>query len=163
MSFEAGGRTFTGCTVESFAATARGSAGCHRHQLLAGPPRRSSRWRSGWLRPCPAASPVRQAQRGSARADGLATTSPRSLHGMQMKPYRELNLSAAGGCCGTTPEFIQLLNGVFAGCKARPPRPPHEVGHLFAGELRQCGRHHGGGRAHQSHRQKAVPTGPLRK
>ena len=40
---------------------------------------------------------------------------------MQMKPYRELGLFAAGGCCGTTPEFIQLLNGVFADC--RPGRP----------------------------------------
>ena len=42
-----------------------------------------------------------------------------------MKPYRELNLFAAGGCCGTTPEFIQLLNGVFAGCK--PGRPDHPM------------------------------------
>ena len=47
MSFEAGGRTFTGCTVESFAATASTA-------LLA--PRRSSPWQSGWPRPCPAAS-----------------------------------------------------------------------------------------------------------
>ena len=44
---------------------------------------------------------------------------------MQMKPYRELGLFAAGGCCGTTPEFIQLLNGVFADC--RPGRPDHPM------------------------------------
>ena len=42
-----------------------------------------------------------------------------------MKPYRELHLFAAGGCCGTTPEFIQMLNGVFADCK--PGRPEHPM------------------------------------
>ena len=44
---------------------------------------------------------------------------------MQMKPYRDLHLFAAGGCCGTTPEFIQMLNGVFADCK--PGRPEHPM------------------------------------
>ena len=42
-----------------------------------------------------------------------------------MKPYRELHLFAAGGCCGTTPQFIQLLNGTFAGCT--PGRPAHRM------------------------------------
>ena len=42
-----------------------------------------------------------------------------------MKPYRELHLFAAGGCCGTTPEFIKLLNGTFAGCT--PGRPAHRM------------------------------------
>ena len=49
MSFEAGGRTFTGCTVESFAATARGLGARWG-------PKRSSPWQSGWPRPCPATS-----------------------------------------------------------------------------------------------------------
>ena len=30
-----------------------------------------------------------------------------------------------GGCCGTTPEFIKLLNSVFAGCV--PGRPAHKM------------------------------------
>ena len=30
-----------------------------------------------------------------------------------------------GGCCGTTPEFIRLLNGVFKGCV--PGRPAHAM------------------------------------
>ena len=30
-----------------------------------------------------------------------------------------------GGCCGTTPEFIKLLNGTFAGCT--PGRPAHRM------------------------------------
>ena len=36
-----------------------------------------------------------------------------------------MHLFAAGGCCGTTPEFIQMLNGVFADCK--PGRPEHPM------------------------------------
>jgi 5-methyltetrahydrofolate--homocysteine methyltransferase len=44
---------------------------------------------------------------------------------MEMKPYRDLHLFAAGGCCGTTPEFIKLLNSVFAGCV--PGRPAHKM------------------------------------
>ena len=47
------------------------------------------------------------------------------LFALQMKPYRELHLFAAGGCCGTTPEFIKLLNGTFAGCT--PGRPAHRM------------------------------------
>ena len=44
---------------------------------------------------------------------------------MEMKPYRDLHLFAAGGCCGTTPEFIKLLNSVFAGCV--PGRSAHKM------------------------------------
>ena len=65
MSFEAGGRTFTGCTVESFAVTARGLG---------------------------------------ANAVGI---------------------NCSLGRCGTTPDFIKLLNGVFADCK--PGRPAHAM------------------------------------
>ena len=73
---------------------------------------------------------------GLPRADGSGYDITPQLFAMQMKPYRELNLFAAGGCCGTTPEFIQLLNGVFAGCKPGRPAHPHEVGAVHPGELR---------------------------
>ena len=36
-----------------------------------------------------------------------------------------LGAQIVGGCCGTTPDFIKLLNGVFAGCK--PGRPAHAM------------------------------------
>ena len=62
---------------------------------------------------------------GLPRADGSGYDITPQLYAMQMKPYRELGLFAAGGCCGTTPEFIQLLNGVFADCK--PGRPEHPM------------------------------------
>ena len=67
MSFEAGGRTFTGCTVESFGVTARGLGARRRgHQLLAGPQGDLPHGKApdrGRARQLPG---VRQAQRGSA-------------------------------------------------------------------------------------------------
>ena len=66
-----------------------------------------------------------QPNAGLPRADGSGYDITPQLYAMQMKPYRELGLFAAGGCCGTTPEFIQLLNGVFADC--RPGRPDHPM------------------------------------
>ena len=62
---------------------------------------------------------------GLPRADGSGYDITPQLYAMQMKPYRELHLFAAGSCCGTTPEFIQMLNGVFADCK--PGRPEHPM------------------------------------
>ena len=62
---------------------------------------------------------------GLPRADGSGYDITPQLYAMQMKPYRELHLFAAGGCCGTTPEFIRLLNGVFADCQ--PGRPDHPM------------------------------------
>ena len=56
MSFEAGGRTFTGCTVESFAATARGLGADAWASTARWVPKRSSPWLSGWQKPCPATS-----------------------------------------------------------------------------------------------------------
>lgn len=62
---------------------------------------------------------------GLPRADGSGYDITPQLFALQMKPYRELHLFAAGGCCGTTPEFIKLLNGTFAGCT--PGRPAHRM------------------------------------
>ena len=63
---------------------------------------------------------------GLPRADGSGYDITPQLFALQMKPYRELHLFAAGGCCGTTPEFIKLLNGTFAGCST-PGRPAHRM------------------------------------
>ena len=62
---------------------------------------------------------------GLPRADGSGYDITPQLFAMEMKPYRDLKLFAAGGCCGTTPDFIKLLNGVFADCK--PGRPAHAM------------------------------------
>ena len=126
MSFEAGGRTFTGCTVESFAATARGlGADAVGINCSLGPKEffpmanRLAEAVSGnfpvFVKP----------NAGLPRADGSGYDITPQLFALQMKPYRELHLFAAGGCCGTTPEFIKLLNGTFAGCT--PGRPAHRM------------------------------------
>ena len=126
MSFEAGGRTFTGCTVESFAATARGLGASAVGINCSLGPKEIFPMAKRLAEAVPGSFPVFvKPNAGLPRADGSGYDITPQLYGMQMKPYRELNLFAAGGCCGTTPEFIQLLNGVFAGCK--PGRPDHPM------------------------------------
>ena len=126
MSFEAGGRTFTGCTVESFAATARGLGADAIGINCSLGPKEIFPMAKRLAEAVPGSFPVFvKPNAGLPRADGSGYDITPQLYGMQMKPYRELNLFAAGCCCGTTPEFIQLLNGVFAGCK--PGRPDHPM------------------------------------
>ena len=118
MSFEAGGR--------SFAATARGLGADAIGINCSLGPKEIFPMAKRLAEAVPGSFPVFvKPNAGLPRADGSGYDITPQLYGMQMKPYRELNLFAAGGCCGTTPEFIQLLNGVFAGCK--PGRPDHPM------------------------------------
>ena len=126
MSFEANGRTFTGCTVESFAATARGLGANAVGINCSLGPKEIFPMAKRLAEAVPGDFPVFvKPNAGLPRADGSGYVITPQLYAMQMKPYRELHLFAAGGCCGTTPEFIQMLNGVFADCK--PGRPEHPM------------------------------------
>ena len=126
MSFEANGRTFTGCTVESFAATARGLGVNAVGINCSLGPKEIFPMAKRLAEAVPGDFPVFvKPNAGLPRADGSGYDITPQLYAMQMKPYRELHLFAAGGCCGTTPEFIQMLNGVFADCK--PGRPEHPM------------------------------------
>ena len=126
MSFEAGGRTFTGCTVESFAATARGLAADAVGINCSLGPKEIFPMAKRLAEAVPGNFPVFvKPNAGLPRADGSGYDITPQLFALQMKPYRELHLFAAGGCCGTTPEFIKLLNGTFAGCT--PGRPAHRM------------------------------------
>ena len=126
MSFEAGGRTFTGCTVESFAATARGLGADAIGINCSLGPREIFPMAKRLAEAVPGSFPVFvKPNAGLPRADGSGYDITPQLYAMQMKPYRKLHLFAAGGCCGTTPEFIRLLNGVFADCQ--PGRPDHPM------------------------------------
>ena len=126
MSFEANGRTFTGCTVESFAATARGLGANAVGINCSLGPKEIFPMAKQLAEAVPGDFPVFvKPNAGLPRADGSGYDITPQLYAMQMKPYRELHLFAAGGCCGTTPEFIQMLNGVFADCK--PGRPEHPM------------------------------------
>ena len=126
MSFEAGGRTFTGCTVESFAATARGLGADAVGINCSLGPKEIFPMANRLAEAVPGNFPVFvKPNAGLPRADGSGYDITPQLFALQMKPYRELHLFAAGGCCGTTPEFIKLLNGTFAGCT--PGRPAHRM------------------------------------
>ena len=126
MSFEANGRTFTGCTVESFAATARGLGANAVGINCSLGPKEIFPMAKRLAEAVPGDFPVFvKPNAGLPRADGSGYDITPQLYAMQMKLYRELHLFAAGGCCGTTPEFIQMLNGVFADCK--PGRPEHPM------------------------------------
>ena len=126
MSFEAGGRTFTGCTVESFAATARGLGADAVGINCSLGPKEIFPMAKRLAEAVPGNFPVFvKPNAGLPRADGSGYDITPQLFALQMKPYRELRLFAAGGCCGTTPEFIKLLNGTFAGCT--PGRPAHRM------------------------------------
>ena len=126
MSFEANGRTFTGCTVESFAATARGLGANAVGINCSLGPKEIFPMAKRLAEAVPGGFPIFvKPNAGLPRADGSGYDITPQLYAMQMKPYRELHLFAAGGCCGTTPEFIQMLNGVFSDCK--PGRPEHPM------------------------------------
>ena len=126
MSFEAGGRTFTGCTVESFAATARGLGADAVGINCSLGPKEIFPMAKRLAEAVPGNFPVFvKPNAGLPRADGSGYDITPQLFALQMKSYRELHLFAAGGCCGTTPEFIKLLNGTFAGCT--PGRPAHRM------------------------------------
>ena len=126
MSFKAGGRTFTGCTVESFAATARGLGADAVGINCSLGPKEIFPMAKRLAEAVPGNFPVFvKPNAGLPRADGSGYDITPQMFALQMKPYRELHLFAAGGCCGTTPEFIKLLNGTFAGCT--PGRPAHRM------------------------------------
>ena len=126
MSFEAGGRAFTGCTVESFGVTAHGLGADAVGINCSLGPKEIFPMAKRLTEALPGDFPVFvKPNAGLPRADGSGYDITPQIYAIQMKPYRELGLFAAGGCCGTTPEFIKLLNGVFADYK--PGRPKHPM------------------------------------
>ncbi|MDD7153236.1 MAG: homocysteine S-methyltransferase family protein [Faecalibacterium prausnitzii] len=126
MSFEMGGRTFTGCTVESFGVTARGLGADAVGINCSLGPKEIFPMAQRLAQAVPGDFPVFvKPNAGLPRADGSGYDITPQLFAMEMKPYRELHLFAAGGCCGTTPEFIRLLNGTFRGCV--PGRGAHPL------------------------------------
>lgn len=125
MSFEANGRTFTGCTVESFAATARGLGASAVGINCSLGPKEIYPMAKRLTEAVPGDFPVFvKPNAGLPRADGSGYDITPQIFAVQMKPYRDLHLFAAGGCCGTTPDFIRLLNGVFADCTVGRPAHP---------------------------------------
>ena len=115
MSFESRGRTFTGCTVDSFAATAVGlGADAVGINCSLGPAEILPFIRR-LCRLVPAGMPVFvKPNAGLPNPDGSYDLTPADF-AREMEAYLSTGISMAGGCCGTTPESIRLLKQAFAG------------------------------------------------
>ena len=96
MSFEAGGRTFTGCTVESFAVTARGLGANAVGINCSLGPKEIFPMAKRLAEALPGDFPVFvKPNAGLPRADGSGYDITPQLFAMEMKPYRDLKLFAA--------------------------------------------------------------------
>lgn len=113
MTFEESGRTFTGCTVEALALVAEGlgvdgvGINCSLGPVEIYPMAK---------RLCQATSlPVFVKPNAGLPdpATGKYQIDPEQF-GAQMAAYQALGVSAVGGCCGTTPEYIAQLHKRFA-------------------------------------------------
>lgn len=128
MSFEADGRTFTGCPIESAAVVLEGlGADAVGINCSLGPQE---------------IYPIAQRLCGSTSLPVLIKPNaglpdPASgKYGVDaaefsaaMEAYKGLGVAAVGGCCGTTPAFIEALRTRFAGVK-RAARPAAKSGAL---------------------------------
>ena len=115
MSFESRGRTFTGCTVESFAATAAGlgvdgiGINCSLGPVEILP------FAKRLCRCVPAGMPVFvKPNAGLPNPDGSYDITPEEF-ARDMLEYLPTGVSMVGGCCGSTPEFIRGLRETFDG------------------------------------------------
>ena len=109
MSFEAGGRTFTGCTVESFAATARGLGADAVGINCSLGPKEILPFAQRLCRVVPAGMPVFvKPNAGLPNLDGSYDITPAEF-AAEMAAYLPTGISMLGGCCGSEPESIRLL------------------------------------------------------
>ena len=116
MSFEENGRTFTGCTVESFAAVIGGmgadglgiNCSLGPVQILPLAKRLCESAPEGrlvFVKPNAGLPDPATGEYALSAADFAA----------QMQPYAALGVGALGGCCGTTPDHIRALSKALSG------------------------------------------------
>lgn len=116
MSFEARGRTFTGCTVESFAVTAAGLGVDAVGINCSLGPEEILPFAKRLCRSVPAGLPVFvKPNAGLPNPDGSYNLDAEGF-AEQMRAYAAAGVSMVGGCCGTTPAYIRRLHDVFASC-----------------------------------------------
>ena len=114
MSFESRGRTFTGCTVESYAITAAdlGADAVGINCSLG--PKEILPFAQRLCRSVPAGVPVFvKPNAGLPNPDGSYNLDPDGF-AAEMKEYAAIGVSMLGGCCGTTPAFIAKLHETFS-------------------------------------------------
>ncbi len=116
MSFEENGRTFTGCTVESFAAVIGGmgadglgiNCSLGPVQILPLAKRLCESAPEGrlvFVKPNAGLPDPATGEYALSAADFAA----------QMQPYAALGVGALGGCCGTAPDHIRALSKALSG------------------------------------------------
>ncbi len=114
MTFEETGRTLTGCTVASMAYTLTGmGASALGINCSFGPDKIyplteilcASTYLPVWIK----------ANAGLPHADGSGYDMDAETFAEIMVQYADLGIAAAGGCCGTTPDFIRALARRFQG------------------------------------------------
>ena len=114
MSFESRGRTFTGCTVESFGITAAGLGVDAVGINCSLGPEEILPFAKRLCRVVPAGMPVFvKPNAGLPNPDGSYDLTADGFV-EQMLPYAATGISVVGGCCGTTPEYIRKLREAFA-------------------------------------------------
>ncbi len=114
MSFESRGRTFTGCTVESFGVTAAGLGVDAVGINCSLGPDEILPFAKRLCRVVPAGMPVFvKPNAGLPNPDGSYDLTADGFV-EQMLPYAASGISMVGGCCGTTPEYIHKLRAAFA-------------------------------------------------
>ena len=114
MSFESRGRTFTGCTVESYAVTAAGLGADAVGINCSLGPKEILPFAQRLCRSVPAGVPVFvKPNAGLPNPDGSYNLNVAEF-AAEMKAYASIGVSMVGGCCGTTPDFIAKLRETFA-------------------------------------------------
>ena len=114
MSFESRGRTFTGCTVESYAVTAAGLGADAVGINCSLGPKEILPFAQRLCRSVPAGVPVFvKPNAGLPNPDGSYNLNAEEF-AAEMKAYALIGVSMVGGCCGTTPAFIAKLQQTFA-------------------------------------------------
>ena len=114
MSFESRGRTFTGCTVESYAVTAAGLGADAVGINCSLGPKEILPFAQRLCRSVPAGVPVFvKPNAGLPNPDGSYNLDPDGF-AAEMKEYAVIGVSMVGGCCGTTPAFIAKLHETFS-------------------------------------------------
>ena len=114
MSFEANGRTFTGCTVESYAVTAAGLGADAVGINCSLGPQEILPFARRLCRTVPAGVPVFvKPNAGLPNLDGSYDLTAEEF-ARQMQAYAATGVSMLGGCCGTTPAYIAALRAAFA-------------------------------------------------
>lgn len=122
MSFEANGRTFTGCTVESFAVTASGLGADALGINCSLGPQEILPLARRLCRTVPAGLPVFvKPNAGLPDPDGSYPLTAQ-MFAQQMQAYSTTGITMVGGCCGTTPDYIRLLHDFY-----RDKRPAKRI------------------------------------